>query len=340
MKRWTMLGACAVAVTGSMACGGGGPAAVAPGRGAVSSEPVATAVVATPGTGAPVAEQAPSARKKLAKVRFDADGEDVGVPLVDVVVGGQPTSLMVDTGATQHVIASWVAKQIGPTSPSMTTGVDHVGKNVTLTRLEGVDIQVSGWGPLGATGALVASLPPILQKQGIGGVLSPISLVKEGRAVVLDLRRGTLAEQAFEDASKALEAEAGVAVAGEVRDCGNGGALSFVKATISGVSVEAQLDTGATSTTVRAGAEVGVKLLPLATAQSSAYAASGIFTVPTVESAHVQIGGLDVATSIDLVKREPRTPCTNDGHIGMDLLRRCTIVLGTKAFSAKCDGPR
>ena len=338
MKRWMICGLGAASM-GAVGGGGAPPPVTTEARPNVASAPVATAEAATASTGAPVVEMALAAPKRLAKVRFDVGGEDFGVPLVDVVVGGHPTSLMVDTGATHHVIGSWVAAQLGKTTTTGTAGLDHAGKSLSLSQMVGAEIVVSGWGALGVNTVLVATLPPVLQAQGVGGVLSPLAMRSEGRAVVLDMRRGTLSEMGSEDALKGLESQPGEGFSGEVLDCGNGGSLAFVKATIGGVAVEAQLDTGATNTTVRAAADVGVKLKPLAKGKNSAYAASGIFTVPSVETASVQVGGVTVETSVDLVSRDPRTPCTNDAHIGMDVLRRCTIVMAEKTFAAKCDKP-
>lgn len=306
------------------------PAVTAPA--VATGAPSATAVV----TAAPEVAAPP---KKVAKLRFDIDGEDSGIPLVDVVVGGQPTTLIVDTGATHHVIASWVAGQIGGTTTSAGNGMDHAGKSIALTQLEGVDIVVSGWGSAGANGTLVAPLPPGLQSQGIGGVLSPQALAKDGRAVVLDLRKGTMTEAAYDDAIRALAGEPGSSFTGDVRDCGTNGTLTFVRATIAGVAVEAQVDTGATHTTVSAGSEAGKKLKPLAKGKTTAFAASGMFTVPSVERARVQAGSLDAETTVDLVKRDARQACPNEAYLGTDLLRSCTLVLGPKELAAKCAPP-
>lgn len=301
---------------------------------APTSDPTATP------TATASAEAPPAPKQKRAKLRFDVNGEDFGAPLVDVLVAGQPTTVIVDTGATHHVVASWVAAQVGPTKKSATTGLDHAGQSVALQHLEGADIQISGWGPIGANGILVAALPAQFQKQGIGGAIAVQALVAEGRAVVLDLRKGTMFDSALDEALRSLESEAGSPVAGDVRACGNGGSLPFVRATIGGGDLDAQVDTGATNTTVRAASPAGIRLKPLAKTASAAYAASGLFTVPSVAGAHVKVGALDVETTIDLVKRDPRPDCPNDAFVGMDLLRRCTLVFGQKQWAARCDPPR
>ncbi len=336
-------GVAAIGITLALAaCGATSPAPPSNPKGTPTAEAAASTVAptATPlPTASATAAAAPA--QKRAKVRFDVNGEDFGAPLVDVLVAGQPTTLIVDTGATHHVVASWVAAQVGPTTKANTTGLDHAGQSVALQRLEKADIQISGWGSIGADGALVAALPEEFRKQGIGGALAVQAIVGEGRAVVLDLRKGAMYEASLEEALHALGAEAGAALTGDVRACGNGGSLPFVRATIGGADLDAQMDTGATNTTVRAASAAGVKLKPLAKTASAAYAASGLFTVPSVKGAHVKVGGaLDVETTIDLVKRDARPDCPNDAFVGMDVLRKCTLVFGQKQWAARCDPPR
>src|SRR5262249_7949981 len=161
-----------------------------------------------------------------------------------------------------------------------------------------------------------------------GGVLSPQALVAEGRALVLDFGKGAMTDAPESEAMHALESEPGVALSGEVKSCGNGGSLPFVHATIAGIRVDAQIDTGATNTTVRSASDVGKSLKPRAKGSNSAVAASGVFTVPTVDGARVKIGALEMDTSVDLVARDLRTQCSNDAFLGMDLFRRCKLVLG------------
>ena len=105
-----------------------------------------------------------------------------------------------------------------------------------------------------ATSAVVVPIPAPLQKLGIGGVLSPQALATDERAVVLDFRKGQMSDARLADALRMLEAEPGTALAGEVRSCGpGGGALPFLRANVGGADVEAQVDTGASQTTVRVG---------------------------------------------------------------------------------------
>lgn len=303
-----------------------------------TAEAVTTAPTASASAAPTTAVNAPPAPKR-AKVRFDANGQDFGAPLVDALVGGQPTTLMLDTGATHHVVASWVASEVGPTRDSSIQGLDHAGQSVALKELPNGEITISGWGPIGAGSPLVAALPMEFQKSGVGGLLAVQALVGEGRAVTLDLRTGALTEGPLDESMAALEKLEGPSITGEIRTCANGASLPFVRAKIGGGEIDAQLDTGATNTTVRAASPAGVKLKPLAKTASTAFAASGMFTVPSVRGAHVQVGALDVETTIDLVKRDPRPDCPNDAFVGIDVLRRCALVFGKKTLAGRCESP-
>lgn len=291
---------------------------------------------------APAASSAPAASPaRRAALRFDLDGDDFPSPLVDVIVSGQPTTMIVDTGATHQVVASWVAEQVGPTKASAgDVGLDHAGKTLSLARLPDAKIAVSGWGPIDASNAVVVALPDVLKRRGIGGVLSPHALAAEGRAVVLDLRKGTMTDAPLDDAVRALDAEPGERVDGEVKSCGpGGGALPYVRATVGGTAVEAQIDTGATQTTVRAGSEAAKGLAGRAKGASSAVVASGTVSAATAEGTRVKLGALEVETDVALVPKTARPACPNDAQLGMDVLRRCVLVLGTSSLAGKCSGP-
>ncbi len=258
-------------------CGGaaGEPATPAGANSGAASGEAGPAATVTPGA------QPAAASKRRATLRFELGEDDFPAPLVDVVVSGHPATMIVDTGATHQVIATWVAEQVGQTAASGDVGLDHAGKRLTLGKLVGATIAVSGWGAIDATNAVVTKVPAPLQKRGIGGVLSPQALASDEAAVVLDFRRGHMTAAPLADALRALESEPGAAITGEVRSCGpGGGALLFVRASVAGVEVDAQIDTGATETTVRATSETGSRLLSRAKAETTAIAASGVFTVP------------------------------------------------------------
>lgn len=332
------LAAALPAITSCLA-GDPAPDATTPAPPAATPAPVASAPAAV--TATPSASAAPpAAPAKRAALRFELDDQDFPSPLVDVVVSGQPTTMLLDTGATHQVVGSWVAEQIGKATPTRDVGIDHTGKTMALSRLPDAKIVVSGWGPIDASDAVVVALPGALKRRGIGGVLSPQALVREGRAVVLDFRRGAMTEAPLADALGVLESEAGTSVTGEVTSCGpGGGALPYVRADIGGTEVLAQLDTGATQTTVRAASAAGAALAKRAKGTSSAVAASGTYTVATAEGTRVKLGALEIDTDVALIPKTARPVCANDAQLGMDVLRRCVLVLGVSTLAGKCSPP-
>lgn len=325
--------ASAMATLALVACGAGDlrPAAVT--RAGSPTSVAATSTVA------PAEPPAPASVLKRAELWFDADGASPP-PLVDVMVNGQPTRMLVDTGASHHVLAQWVAEMVGSSREADAAGTDQVGKSVALSRLDDARVVVSGWGAIDTSEMFVAALPQSLRDEGIGGILSPQRLADGDRAVVLDFRKRTMTSASLGDALHALDSEPGVALSGEVHGCGTSGALPLVRATIAGVQVDAQLDSGASNTTVRAKSEAGVRLLPHAKRSTTAVAASGVFSAPSLDDTPVKVGALEIDTTVDLVPREPRINCPNDASLGMDILHRCVLVLGSKAFAAKCTVPQ
>src|SRR5262245_46626938 len=123
----------------------------------------ASAVAAVP---PPTASAAPIAAPRRASLRFDLQGDDFPSPLVDVVVSGTPTTMIVDTGATHPVVASWIAAQIGSAKATNVSGLDHTGKAIALSKLDGATLIVSGWGPVDSASMFVIQVPPALQKRG------------------------------------------------------------------------------------------------------------------------------------------------------------------------------
>src|SRR5689334_1783633 len=93
------------------ACGGVAPPPEPP---AVSEGPPPAAAVPSgvaPAASAPAPASRPAAPAKRSTLRYDVNGDAFPSPLVDVVVGGHPTTMLVDTGASHHVLASWLARQ-------------------------------------------------------------------------------------------------------------------------------------------------------------------------------------------------------------------------------------
>jgi len=263
---------------------------------------------------------------RVAKIGFQDAVEASSAPLVDAVVGGQPTMLIVDTGATHHVVAGWLAREIavGESHPAG-TATDHAGDTVAVSRLEGVPLSISGYGHVDTSPLLVLEVPDALRRRGIGGVISPQALVRPGHAVLLDFGARTLSELPAAEAARKVEARG--PSSSTVRRCGNLGAgVLVVAATIEGTEASLELDTGSTTSSLSAGMELGQRLGKLRQGTSTQVTASGVHEVPTVPGAHVALGSFASEVDLDLLPRAPPVRCA-EGYAGMDLLRTCALLI-------------
>jgi predicted aspartyl protease len=316
------------------ACGSPAQPASAPANATTTANATATAN-ANANANTTTTANAPVRRVAL---RFDLEGRPFPSPLADALIAGQPTTVLVDTGATHHVVAAWLAQELAlPMSSAGDVGMDHAGQSVRVSRLQGTVMSLSGWGAVDDPAMLVVPVPDALRRSGIGAFVAPQALASGGRAVVLDLRAGAMTEAPLEDAVKALAAGSGGPVT-ELGACGGPGRGRELTApaTIEGVAVILKVDSGASNTSLFAGSPAGKRLAGRASSSRSAYAASGKHTVPVVPGARVQVSGVEISTDIDLLPNASRPGCPTDGFAGMDVLRGCVLVLGEARAIVRC----
>src|SRR6185436_13204532 len=153
--------------------------------------------------------------------------------------------MIVDTGATHHVIAKWLAAELAvPVTTAGDKGTDHTGKKVAVSRLDQVSFSLSGWGPVSAPTLLVVAVPDALKKLGIGGFLSPQALALSGRAVLLDFRAGSMFEAPIDEALQRLAIAPGGPPPTALRVCDhgpNGGQEFVAQTTIEGIAAEVKI---------------------------------------------------------------------------------------------------
>lgn len=297
----------------------------------------APAPVAAPSPPAPEVKPAPRVRR--AALRYKANGDDFPLPLVDVVIGGFPTSMIVDTGASHHVIADWVAKEISlPVSTSGDRAVDHAGRVRTVARAENAKLSISGWGALDLPFVLVLSMPGALKPLGIGGVLAPHLLAEPGRATLLDLRGGVMIEEPEDEALKHETESGGAKAFPSARVCGGAteGVLLVVQAAAFGEPAWLKLDTGATSSSLYEKSAAGKRALAKVSGGRKDYGAAGSFTSRSVPEAKLNVGEFEASVDLAIEAGEPSPGCPTDGFLGMDVLRSCVIVLRGDKTSARC----
>jgi hypothetical protein len=97
-------------------------------------------------------------------------------PAVEAEIGGVRSLMVVDTGATETLLARPLAERLGVALAPAPDGRDHAGRGVpTWTAGGTLALRVAG-GEVGLAAAAVVDLPAALRKKGIGGILSPQTL--------------------------------------------------------------------------------------------------------------------------------------------------------------------
>lgn len=118
-------------------------------------------------------------------IDFEIGGEVVHSPMVGVRIGGRKTRLILDTGATDHVLTTELARAVGIRAEPGEPGTDHVGDSVPSWDLGAVPIQI-GDRALTLEGVVAIAGPAPFEGWGVGGFLSPQHLHPTAY-VVIDL---------------------------------------------------------------------------------------------------------------------------------------------------------
>ena len=110
--------------------------------------------------------------------------------------------MLVDTGANSHVVAGWLARQVGlPLKKLGDLGSDHAGRTIATYRVERPRMTIDDWGAVPDGPMLATEVPPLIEHLGIGGFVSPQRLVEgEGGAVVLDFVAGEMRASQYDEA--------------------------------------------------------------------------------------------------------------------------------------------
>lgn len=254
--------------------------------------------------------------------------------------------MLLDTGANSHVIAGWFARRAGLAMKRLgDLGTDHAGRSISTSRVESPGFVVDGWGPLRDGPALVADVPDVIEKLGIGAFLSPQHLAEEDDVVVLDLARADLHSASAEAAALEIQHRGKAIATNGVRPCIDEGSsirgLAYVlPALVEGSAAQLLVDTGAQRTDVLSPSRVGRGLEARSVAnQEQMYAASGRIQTRIVHGAHIRLGDWSTTTDIDIVPGAADAVCPRDGVVSMDVLRSCVLVLGQRQIMGRCGEP-
>ena len=280
---------------------------------------------------------------RRARLLYELNGKRFPLPLVTGTIAGHKTLMLVDTGANSHVIAGWLARKVGLSLRKLgDLGTDHAGRAISTSRVEAPKIVIDGWGAVSDGPALVADVPDMIEKMGIGAFVSPQQLAEPSGVLVLDLARGELHGSTLADALVDIAPRGKPLATNGVRPCVDDASaikgLAYVlPALIEGSPAQLLLDTGAQRTDLLAPSKVGRGLVARSVPnKESMYAASGKLVTRTVKGANVRIGEFSITADVDIVPGAQDPVCPRDGVVSMDVLRSCVLVLGPKDIMGRC----
>jgi Aspartyl protease len=252
-----------------------------------------------------------------------ADGTETHAPMVLATVGGLETRLICDTGASEHVLTTDLARRAGAHLEPDEPGTDAAGDLVPSWRIDRLAGSLAGWSiPL--DGAPVADGPPPFAGWGIGGFLSPQALHRAAW-IVLDLASRTLSvaddplDTLVADLQRRHPALRPIRLRRDPSDT-----TVLVRAAVDGYpEVLTLIDSGARSTSFAAAALPG--MVPGEEAVSGRAVGGREMRAPTVEGARVRVGDAVLPVGSLFVSPEARDGV--EGVIGMDLLRGTVLVV-------------
>lgn len=276
------------------------------------------------------------------QLRFELEQRAFPSPLVRGTVGGEPTWMLVDTGASRHVIAGWLARKAKLDVRNFgERGTDHAGRTFATARVEKPSLAIDGWGALADRPTLVAEVPDDLAQLGIGVVLSP-QLLGGDNALVLDLARKSMRLLTPAQAEEELGNRGGADPFGAVDVCevtdGPVRGLAFVvPVMVDGTRARLLLDTGALHsdllTSSAASRPFSKRSVPNRTRLNGI---GGALTTRRVRSVKVTVGEHRAVVDIFIMPGVRDDACPRDGALAMDVLASCVMVFEPGKVRGRC----
>ena len=273
-------------------------------------------------------------------------------PYVELEVGGVRTHALVDTGASDHVVARALADDAGLVTVSMRAhGVDHGAGAMDLRGLASTPVTIPGWGPLSPSlrtarddaAFAVASVHARFRALGLGAFVSPQRLVEPGHAVVVDLPRSELVEVAIADLRAELDTRGDAALfTGATSRCLHGqgpraGVTWLTDALVEGQPARLLVDTGAAFGDLFRTSTVGRALLARRSGTSTLVTAARTVEAPYSDDLTVRIGEVQRSSlRWNLVDSQGAPVCPYDGVLAIDVLRACAVAFDGKNVSGRC----
>ncbi len=272
---------------------------------------LAAALLSSPGGAAPSQTFAIERPQAL-------NGHPVGgqLPIVTLRIGTESYRFLFDTGASEVVVNDSIARQLGLSEITASTGRDSGGVAVKGRYFAGFDLATPDGVPLRHFDRVLAMPLGPLDTLGLAGVIGPQALVKDG-CVRVDFGGG-VATMAGADAA-ACRPSAGASVEAAPGWRGDGRPHLLLRVGEGSVAVPFLVDSGAWRTSIPASAATA--LPRLRTAQSRGVGGK-LVTAEIVGPVSLTIGGTKRTLAEAAVI--PERPA---GVLGFDLLSRMTLIV-------------
>ncbi len=273
--------------------------------------------------------------------RSDTGRNAFHAPLVRGSIGGRETLFVLDTGAELHVVDAALADAAGIETMQV-GGRIEVGNGDAVRARGTVDprMVIDGWGGVPAHATLVLPLPDDMRAAGIGGIVGVALLATLERPVLLDLEQGRLTSGDHAALVRSIRTRPLLlADAQNARVCRHGTAPAeavslVVSGTVAGVPALLSLDTGSLHANVLANVIASAGLN--ATDTTRTYDVAGERETRTLREVSIAIGELEARSDIWITDGAPDPHCAFVGQIGIDILRRCALLLGTSDLTVRC----
>lgn len=263
------------------------------------------------------------------------DAKDGGArAYVRATVGGKPIRMLVDTGAFQSILPASFARERKLRTRPAPRGiymVDANGNRTDLVYVPDVPVQFEGET---AAGLLDFVMNP--SREMDQAILAPYELIQAGRALVIDLGRRELRQEAEEAALQRLRTESPPREVG-FRTCGLfNRAHRIVEATINGVAAEMLIDTGAEHTVLARNNPALPSMMAVEGLRGTTQGVTSTGRALAVDAVPVEFA----ATRFVLpVLVSPTSGDCDRGALGADILRHCTLVWGWDKLWVACRAP-
>lgn len=126
-----------------------------------------------------------------APITFSVGDETTHAPMVEALVGGLATKLILDTGSTDHILTTELTDQLDLPRTEGEPGTDSAGASVKSWTVDDLSVEIASV-PLDLHDVIAIAGPPPFEAWGVSGFLSPQHLHPTAQ-VVLDLADNRLA---------------------------------------------------------------------------------------------------------------------------------------------------